>query len=298
MTLRLVADVGGTNTRLALARSGIVQAGTIRPYNNADWPDLDAALANYLGAGERPDELVVAVAGPVHGAHARLTNRDWLFDAARLRDTFGIPLVRLMNDLTALGYAAKRLAPSQLTALNDDEPGSAAAPQSLVIGIGTGFNVSPVLHGHGLVCAVAEAGHVTLPHGVVQALQDLGLASYPSVEELFSGRGFSAFCQSLAGQDGRAVIAAAQVRDPDALGVVDAYSGLVGWLIRDLTLAYLSQSGVYLAGGVARAVLDIAPAPCLEVMRRPCRIRGDVVPPMWLIHDDFAALTGCASLPI
>ncbi len=61
-----------------------------------------------------PSEIVIAVAGPVHEGSARLTNRGWSILAESLARHFACPHVRLLNDLTALGYAMPYLRAEQL----------------------------------------------------------------------------------------------------------------------------------------------------------------------------------------
>ena len=46
--LSVVADVGGTNTRLALARDGRVLTDTLRKRQNTRFADLAAVLRDYL----------------------------------------------------------------------------------------------------------------------------------------------------------------------------------------------------------------------------------------------------------
>ena len=301
--MRLVADVGGTNTRLALSQGGDVLPGSIRSYQNADYDDLDSAVARFLSEAPqpRPTEMVIAVAGPVHGDRAELTNRNWQISADSFRDRFGATRVRLLNDLTALGHAVPTLGAHQLRQIAPGSVDRAAMPQSLVVGIGTGFNVSPVLHSAGAVfCPATEAGHVSLPSSVVSALNALGLSAdpFPTVEALFSGRGFATFCRQSTGRtdlDGPAAMAAyGSPEADDVTRSIDQYSALAGWLLRDLTLAYLPHDGLYFAGSVARAVLSCAPAACIDILNRPCDILGRSRPPLWIVEDDSAALFGCA----
>lgn len=308
--MRLVADVGGTNARLALSDGGAVQPDTLRTYRNDDWSDFHDVVADFLTHTATPDqgmpaqemparEMVVAVAGPVHGDTARLTNRDWTFDTARLATGFGMRRVHLLNDLMAMGYSVPSLTTDQLRPVSD---GTAQpnARQSLVVGIGTGFNVSPVLHSGGAVlCPPVEAGHVALPLSIARALAADGLSSepFPTVEHLFSGRGLTQYCALALGEPamtGPEAIAQYNRRD-DVAACIDGYAAALGWLLRDLSLAYLPRSGMYFSGGVARAIMDTAAGPCLTVLRQPCPIRRDVVPPLWVIADDTAALTGCAA---
>ncbi|QUJ76379.1 glucokinase [Sulfitobacter albidus] len=286
---RLVADVGGTNTRVAL--------GTAAPrsFRNANWPDLYALLGTFLDGQDAPDEIVIAVAGPVRGTQARLTNRDWRIDSGALCGRFGAPRAHLLNDLAALGHALPGLPPAALHAI-DGGTRPTADMQALVVGIGTGFNVSPciVQAGH-VTCPPVEAGHVSLPAGIHAAL-GIDPAPFPTVESLFSGAGFTRFCRAHLQDpdiDGKRVIAG--VADPDLGAVAEHYATLLGHLLRDLSLAYLPRDGLFLAGSVARALMNVASTPCRDALHQPISLEGFAAPPLWTITDDSAALRGCAS---
>ena len=54
--MRLIADVGGTNTRMALSADGEVLSGTVRSFVNRDFPDFETLLRDFLTmSGERPE---------------------------------------------------------------------------------------------------------------------------------------------------------------------------------------------------------------------------------------------------
>ena len=322
--MNLIADIGGTNARLALAGAEGPDLSTLRSYRNADFASFDAVLTRYLADLGPPflTAMVVAVAGPVRGTRARLTNRDWHFHDATLAERFGIEKVRLINDLTALGHAATRLDPSALTPLVTAE----APPdqQALVVGIGTGFNVSPVIpDGPRITCPSVEAGHVSLPGSVLRQITahapQVG-DPYPTVEDLFSGRGFQDLLArvtgdstgeepshgedlvvqrhgELVGADAADLLARYGTPGTEtASAAIDLYAQLIGLLLRDLTLAHLATGGLYLAGGVARGILSSPAAQhCEAILRQPSRFY-DRQPPAWIITDDAAALIGCAGV--
>ena len=301
--MRVVADVGGTNSRLAISQAGMVLSGTTRSFANTEWASLEDIIKAYLASqnGAAPTEMVIAVAGPVQGDRAVLTNRNWVVEAGELADQFGFAKVHLFNDLTALGFAVPHLDKDQLQQISQGADQAKPASQSLVIGIGTGFNVSPVLQSGGVVmCPAVEAGHVSMPLGVVRPLQalDLDADRYPTVEDLFSGRGFADFCQQITGDmslGGHAAMAAYARSDAAATTLaIDEYAALLGHLVRDLSLAYLPSSGIYFAGSVVRSVLGRAPTKFIEIQQAPCRIMGITALPVYVIDDDAAALTGCA----
>lgn len=302
--LRLVADAGGSNTRLALSRAGKLLEGSAESFPNTEWQSLEALMERYLKGQGSPEleEMVVAVAGPVDGSTARLTNRNWQVETSELAARFGCARVHLLNDLSALGYSVPALAPAQLSVVR--EGSGAPQPQlaqSLVAGIGTGFNVSPVLEVNGRVtCPAAEAGHPGLPLSIAEALRADGIdpTEFATVEDLFSGRGFTAYCRRRTGDadlEGSAAIDAyGNEGRADVTAAVERYSTLIGLLLRDLSLYYMCAAGIYMAGSVARAVLRTAPGPCIAVLETPARIGKTAETPVWTIEDDRAALLGCA----
>ncbi|MEH6645528.1 glucokinase [Sulfitobacter sp.] len=305
--MRLVADIGGTNSRLALSLSGVIQTNTIHTYPNSEWGSLYEIIADYLSRDwiVGPNAMVIAVAGPVQGTRAALTNRAWEVETERLIDTFGVASANLLNDLSALGHAVPHLSSDQLRVLSAGKPKTGGSSQSLVVGIGTGFNVSPVLeHAGTVICPAVEAGHLSMPTSISGMLQALGFApdQFCTVEALFSGRGFVSFCSSLTHDralEGAAIVSAYGTPAEAALtAAVDQYADLLGHLLRDLTLAYMPSAGIYFAGSVARAIMTMAPSVCIDVLRQPFSIQTVNDAPIWIIQDDLAALSGCAKFKI
>lgn len=279
---RLVADVGGTNTRLGLARGGAPDPATVRSYRNEGFGGFADLVERYLAetGAAVPDLLVAAVAGPVSDGRARLTNRDWSFDAAALSAQFSAE-VALLNDLGALGHAVAHLDDGQRRAvLRPETPPS--GEQALVVGVGTGFNVCPVVTAGGRrVCLRAEYGHTHLPAPARDMLREaLGPEAdrFLSVEDIFSGRGFQA---------AKSLFAGARFEG--------FYAELLGVLAGDLMLAFLPTDGLYFAGGVARGLLTSGAAECFVHSFEVASSRKfGLSAPVWVITDDAAALTGCA----
>src|SRR5262245_31546666 len=77
----LVADVGGTYARLALARRNGVEAllpDSIAQFAVARFDSLELVVRQYLnGMERRPVHAVLAVAGPVAGDEVQVTNSCW-----------------------------------------------------------------------------------------------------------------------------------------------------------------------------------------------------------------------------
>lgn len=298
--MQLVADIGGTNARLAACAAG---GGLehVKSSKNAEFPSFDRVLSDYIeGIGATPKGLVVAIAGPVSDGVGRLTNLPWVVNQRELTDRYGCA-VAVINDLTALGFAALDLSQDQIIRVDPVTPAAQANRQALVVGIGTGFNVSSVVDARGhIFCPAAEAGHASLPSRVTKALDILqkGLGgAFDSVESLFSGQGRRRFLSALTGQKvERATPAIAALGEPgnQALdAALDAYAQLIGYLLLDFKLTYMPSHGVFLAGGVARSSLIAHRAGlCRDILNAPNQFLPAPVP-VSIINDDCAALAGC-----
>ena len=305
--LSLVADIGGTNTRVALARGAIVERATVQRFANADHADLGAVLAAYLAqTGTHGDQITgvcVAAAGPVQDGVAQLTNLDWQIDRATLARTMGTPRVAVLNDLQAQGHAIGQIDAADLDQITPQPPAPAHATK-LVVGLGTGFNACPVFDSPtGRFVPPSEAGHVSLPMldgdlaGLGAAMtRDFGCAS---VEEVLSGRGITYLHRVLHGQtaDPARIMAQLAANDPAACATAAGFVRIMGVVVGDLALSHLPFGGIYLVGGVTRAF-----APYLDRfgfadhLRAKGRFSGFMERfGVFAVRDDYAALTGCAS---
>lgn len=318
MTFAILADIGGTNTRVALARGETVLTETIRRFPNADYKargqDIGHILRDYLStAGEAVSGVCVAAAGPVQDGVATMTNLDWVMDAALLSAATGARKVAILNDLQAQGHALGHIPADRLRSVIDG-PAVPGAPM-LVVGLGTGVNAAPV-HGSGAgrIVPPSECGHVNMP---VRSEEDLrlmrfteallaarGEVAHCGVEEVLSGRGLAnlhAFAAAEAGTP--ATLTSAQVLealaadDPIAIHAARAYTRILGQTLADLALIHLPWGGIYLIGGMARAMTPSFARFGLTGTFRETR-RVDLLVKDFsvsVIEDDYAALTGCAA---
>lgn len=309
MTL-LVADVGGTNTRLALV-DGAGPLGKTTRFANDGFASFEALLAAYAAGRALPDlaGCCIAIAGPVTSDSARLTNRDWHFYRAEIAACLpGLTAgsVRLINDLAALGHALPALAPAQLRDIRDGQATGAGNGQAVVMGLGTGVNICLTrATGSGHVVIEAELGHASLPLSVSDPLRaaiGAQVAAFPTVEELFAGRGLSRLHGVLSGETRRAgqdILAEYDRGIPGSTAkTVDLIAGLLGHMARELVYMYQPFGGIHFAGGVARGILgSAARATFLAHFEAPGRFDDHIARvPVRLIVDDAAALTGAAQV--
>lgn len=303
--LSIVADIGGTNTRVAIARGTEIAHDSVRRYANADADGLDSLLRRYL------DETVpgglsgacVAVAGPVRDGVGALTNFDWSIDRDTLGRVTGAAKLAVLNDLQAQGHAVGMVADSDLTRLMPQPPAQSHAAK-LVVGVGTGFNAAPVYDtAAGRFVPPSECGHISLPRtepafaALAEALEPHH--GFASVEDALSGRGFSRIHRHLHGQDidGKDIMARLRQGDAQATETARLFVRLLGTVLGDLALIHLPFGGIYLIGGMARAITPYATRfGFIEAFRAKGRFSRFMEQfGIAVVEDDYAALTGCAA---
>jgi glucokinase len=317
MTLSLLADIGGTNTRVALAQGTDVRLDSIRRFPNAEYKargqDIAHVLRDYLDqTGASVTGVCVAAAGPVQDGVATMTNLDWVMDAAKLSAATGAGKVAILNDLQAQGQALGHLPTENLRRVIDGPVKTGAS--MLVVGLGTGVNAAPVHPGpQGRIVPPSECGHVNMPvrteedfrltRFIEARLKAEGEVPHAGVEEVLAGRGLAnlhAFAASEAGHP--ATLTSAQVLtalaagDPVAAHAARLYIHILGQTLADLALIHLPYGGIYLIGGMSRAMTPhFATLNLTAAFREPRRVdllQKDFA--VTVVEDDYAALTGCA----
>ncbi len=307
----LVADIGGTNTRIALAHGVTVDESTVRRFRNADQTGLEEIIRTFLHDLGQPDvgAACVALAGPVSGETGRMTNLDWEISTDLLKRAAGAPKAALLNDLQAQGHALAHLDAAKCPVLFAGS-GAQESCSKLVAGVGTGFNIAPVHPtAAGMEVLASETGHTDLP---VADEASLSLSrhltarhGHAALEEVLSGRGLEctyAWAASEAGSDQRLtaaeiMTAAKDGSDPRATRTVELFCATLGRACSNLALTCLPYGGIYFTGGVARAAAPFLEshgfyAAFLDKGRFSDFLRQF---PLHVIEDDYAALTGCAS---
>lgn len=288
MSTLLAGDIGGTKTLLSLYGSsprGLECLREVR-FNSSDWSDLTPMLLHFLaeleGVGLSPPEAACfAVAGPVEGGHARLTNLSWQLHEGQLAEACGLSRVDLVNDFAVLVYGLPHLQPHQLAEVRSGE--ACADAPLLVLGAGTGLGVAMgVPTTSGLMALPTEGGHGTFAprNGKEWRLAqwlcaDLGVERL-SIERVVSGTGLGAVARWLLAErhpDGShplcthlveggleewpaAVAEAAQGGNPLAQEALQLWLGAYGSATGDLALTTLCKGGIWLAGGTAAKHLE------------------------------------------
>jgi glucokinase len=260
---RLVADIGGTNLRLARAGPSALLSDIVsKPLK--DGTELLDELRSFVCRfdADAIDGLVIAAAGPVDGQRIVLTNRPLVVDADVIGSAFGDIPVILMNDLQAVALSLPWLERNQVSPLIEVEA-SLAGPQ-LVVNIGTGFGAAilvPTKRKNEWEAVACEPGHMTFPLGFSPG--DANLQEVRTIEDYLSGRTLCSVTASERVWHRTPQMPRGQMFGPrENPEFVRAFTELVGHVCGNLVLACGAWGGVFLSGSVVsrwrrRADIDL-----------------------------------------
>ncbi len=264
MAIGLIADIGATNTRFALAEDGAVTRR--RLFASEEFASLSDAIEAYLAAetpSAKPTLAVLAVAAPVTGDRVALTNHPWTFSIEDTRRHFGFRQLRVIND-----FAANALAVPQLTEHDYTQVGEGAPIKSAPIGIigpGSGLGVSILVPNEtgGFITVQGEGGHVSMAAADERETAVLELMrrrfDHVSAERFLSGPGLVNLYNALSELSGEhaASLTAAQITDPGvdheiphAREATAMFCAMLGTVAGNLALTIGGRGGIYIAGGI------------------------------------------------
>jgi glucokinase len=261
----LIADIGGTNARFALADEGSITPQHERTLSCANYRTLiDAVLAYLEDASQAmPETASLAIATPVSNDRVVMTNHVWDLSVEETRKALGLKSLKVLNDYTALALALPYLAKEDFHQVGG---GKAVDKQTMaVLGPGTGLGVSGSIYtGDYWLPLQSEGGHVSYGPlndretdviNVIRKHRD-----HISAESLVSGPGLVLLYESIARSDGVehellspeqiANKALARKIDATAEEAVSMFCGILGSVAGNLALTLGARGGVYVGGGI------------------------------------------------
>jgi glucokinase len=271
----LVADIGGTNARFALAPSPGDPLRLVAKVRTASCPTPQIAISQAIDAcGEaRPRSIVICAAGPVMGRHARLTNAPWVFEGPAIAAACGLAQGLLLNDFEAAALSLAFATPADLSPI-----GPAIVPGKgprVILGPGTGLGVAALIECGGTVMALpGEGGHVGV--GPQDAEDEAfwprieRIAGRVTSEALLCGPGLVRLHKALAPQFSReaveeeppAIAANALAGNcPHCVATARIFLKHLARFAGDMGLIYAATGGVFIRGGVMTSL-----APMIDPM--------------------------------
>jgi glucokinase len=306
MSSVLLADIGGSKSRFALANSA-GRPEHILVVENDTVADLEAAVARYLDeTGACPRGATLAVAGPIDGEDVALTNRAWRFRCGELARRFGWSQLRVVNDFEAIAWALPRLGAAETRPL-----GSPATTMrdcvKLVLGPGTGLGVAALLPAGGCWHVVpSEGGHAAFGPQAADEVEVFARlrdeCGSVSAECVLSGPGLVRLARALdpraALREPETIVAGALAREPTALAATRLFVRLLGRFAGSLALTFKALGGVYITGGVAGGLGPLLDEPQFRSAfeaHPPYQALLQGIPTL-LITCEEPGLIGCAAL--
>lgn len=305
----IVCDLGGTNCRFGVVAGDTHGLVYCQSFRNDDYKNFSAVLSSFLRASglTMVTDVVIALAAPVTGNRIVLTNRPWVIDKEEISEVSKASHVHFLNDFQALAFSLARVENLRVKGVLAGKSISTHSPR-LVVGAGTGFNSAIYLNSGEVVCA--ETGHSTL---VTETDLDFQLQrsiskrfGRCSQERVLSGSGiieiYSLLCQNnnttMALSNSQEIVDAGIIQaDSHATQACREFIRILARSVGDLALQSLPFSGIYLSGGITRA---LSPLMCEDngEFRRHFTEKGRMKEemkgfPVSVLSDDNVALYGC-----
>jgi len=272
----LVGDIGGTNTRLAIAHwnDGDIQITDFKKFTGNKFPNFNDIVEVYLRNCEvKPSAASLAIAGPVHDNYVKVTNRDWQISAQDLATQFGFTDIEFYNDFAAMSRSVLLMDDDSFVTLFDSGITTLNAP-ILVAGPGTGFGV-------GIVLPCSESPHVIATEGGHQAYAPVTKAEcevmhilqtkfdFVPLELLCSGSGMNAVHEAICKRHKESysplppdlIRQRAKEGDKICLEVCELRSAAIMGAAGDMALSTGALGGVVLAGGESKRLSGFIRAP-------------------------------------
>lgn len=268
----LLADLGGTNVRFALAGDDTATPlvmDSVRRYRVKDFASLaDAARQYFADTGCHPAQAVIAAAGRIAGGETvKVTNNPWAIAAHALQAELGMQSVRLVNDFAAQSMAVPLLAADALAPVGPLGAPTLGLPQPqtfVVMGPGTGLGVAGLLwRDEQWIVLESEGGHAGFAAHTTEDVEILHRLNARfgrvSNERMICGNGLVNLYLALADIAGQPAeeytpeditAHAEDGSDPLCVRTVETLAGIFGSVAGDLVLSLGGWDGVYLTGGV------------------------------------------------
>jgi glucokinase len=263
----LVADIGGTNARFALAPLGSPGHAINEKHLAVNaYDSLAHAAEAYLrenapGGGIRFG--MVAVASPATDDQIKLTNSAWHFSLEETRRELGFDALYAINDFAANSWAITDLDERQFTSLGGPRREPEGPGTFAVVGPGTGLGVGAILRWHGGSAVISsEGGHADFAPVSQEEVEIFAWLRRHyhrvSYERLLCGPGLLNIYHAIGGSE--AVTTPEQVtggRD-DALAAraIKIFCEVLGSFAGNTALTFGAWGSVYLAGSLLKPMKE------------------------------------------
>lgn len=329
----IVADIGGTNARFALARQGQISAPV--QLLCADFSGIEQALEtvfSQLTPEHPPTRLSLAVAGTVADDEVMISNNHWRFSKYQLKSRFGLDALTVINDFTAqalgvtcylkgdrlftMDEATMNKATMDEATMDGNSPhiqllreGTADTDAPIaVLGPGTGLGFSALIPAQGyMVPLETEGGQVGLAaqtqeeESLLAAIRSGQRHDRLVAEDILSGRGLVTLYNHL-GDNKLDTEQAAMLQILAENGEVQANKAIIHFLnflgnyIASAILHLGAKQAVYICGGITPRLQKFLPQSAFfDRITHHDRFSDFIGDvPVYLVQDNASGLRGSA----
>ena len=261
--LSVVADIGGTNIRLAVLDLATGEMSHLEEYLCEKFPSVEAAFIAYFANLPKPvNYLCIGIACPVEDDLVAMTNNNWAFSKQALTEKLALKGLYVINDYTAISLAVPYMNAQDQVKIGSGEVIEEGV--KAIFGPGTGLGVSHLLkQGKKWISLDGEGGHASFAPNTPQQIAVLSSLQvqfgHVSAERLLSGQGieniYNALCQlhdqpaelKTAADISSAALAKRSVLAEQTLSL---FCEIMGGFAGNLALNLQCGGGVYIAGGI------------------------------------------------
>ncbi len=257
--LTLVADIGGTNARLALIENNFNYQKK-RYFKTKDFGSFEALISYYLQeslSSESVDEAIFGVAAPITADRVQFVNSPLSFSQMSLKKNFNLKKLTVLNDLELQAYYLMRPVKKEIQILSKGRIIKKSGKVLVSPGTGLGLSFSV-----GNKVLSTEAGHLYVPSNIPK-IRDLvnkftlEFKRIPTFEDLLSSAGivfiYQQISKSTTKKNSKRILEN-KTSDKFYAKTRELYIYLLAIYLRYVALIFGAKCDIYLSGSIIKSI--------------------------------------------
>lgn len=273
----VVADIGGTNARFAIAKIQNGKVLSIECENILKTTEYATLQLAWDAFGQKvgrplPKKASMAIACPIRGEILKFSNSPWIIRPSLIESQLNLEHCILINDFEAVGHAIAHCGDTHLKHICGPKRKDAPEGVTTIVGPGTGLGVASLLfQDNGYTVIPSEGGHTTYaPCDNIEISILRYLKQHyrrVSAERIISGPGLGNIYDALGANAGLPVThhsdsnlweSALKGTDHLATAALERFCLNLGTFCADIALVQLANR-VVISGGIGLLLADYLP---------------------------------------
>jgi len=257
--LTLIADVGGTNARLALIKNNLKYQRK-RYFKTNDFKSFEELISYYLKdnlTSESIHEAIFGVAAPVVGDRIKFVNSSLSFSQRSIKQIFNFKKLTVLNDLEMQAYYLSRPLKRELKLVSKGK--SVRKSGKVLVSPGTGLGLAFSLGDRVLP---TEAGHLYVPSNLSKISDLVNKFTFkfkriPTFEDLLSSKGIVFIHQQISKSTKNIEtkrILENNISNKFYADTRATYIYLLAIYLRYVALIFGVKSDIYLSGSIVKTI--------------------------------------------